>query len=288
MADRALRTNAFLTLLVLIVTGCTRTLEDRTPAAARNASRPAESGSSVSPAGRIAGRLVWTGELPVVEPIRGLIAESDGPRWGEKPNPLAPKIDRQTRGVADAVVYLKSYDPKQAKAWPFAPLRVEQRDRGIQISQGGRAGSVGFVRVGEPFEMVSRDAEPHLLRARGGGFFTLPFPEPDKPRERSIDAAGITEFTSAAGYFWGSAEVYSCEHPYYATTDAAGRFTLDGVPPGTYTLVARLRNWKLLGTERDPETGKIMRLIFDTPFRMERIITVTDAASPEIVLTLPK
>ena len=281
-----LKTKHILTVLLLSGLGCTRPLQDLTPPSAARSSVPTF-GMSV-PKGRIAGRVTWTGAAPEAPPIKGLIDTGSGVAWGEMPNHMAPRIEPNHNGLEEAVVYLKSCDPKLAKPWPFAPLRIEIRDRMIAVAQGGRTGRVGFARVAEPIEMVSFDKDRHMLRARGAGFFTVPLPEPNKVTTRSIDAAGPTEFTSAAGYFWTSAEVFTCEHPYYTTTDKTGRFTLDGIHPGEYTLVARHRNWKLLGSERDPETGKIMRLNFDAPFRTELPIKVGETNAPDVNLTLPK
>lgn len=270
-------------ILLFSFVGCTRPLQDNTPT-------PPTSDLPVFgaelPTGRVTGRVVWPGEIPEAKPISGLITTRDGLRWGDMPNHLAPRIDPESKGLANAVVYLKRVDSKLSKPWPFEPLRIEQRDLTIGVQQGLRTGRIGFVRVGEPFEMLSYDSDYHMLRARGAGFFTLPFPEPNQPRTRAIQVPGLTEFTSAAGYFWSSADVFACEHPYYTTTDSNGRFTLDGVPPGTYTLVAWHRNWKLLHFERDPETGKIMRLNFDAPFQTERILEIRDSA-PDVILTLP-
>ena len=266
--------------------GCTRPLRDLTPPEHLKPALPTF--GVTAPSGRIVGRVLWPGVIPEVKPIKGLIATPDGLRWGEQPNHLAPTIDPVNKGLANAVVYLKSVDPKLAKPWPFEPLSIETRDRIVSAKQGTRFARTGFARVGEPIAMASFDDEYHMLRARGAGFFTLPFPEPNKPRSRAIDTPGRTEFTSAAGYFWSSADVFTCEHPYYTTTDATGRFAFDGVPPGTYTLVAWHRNWKLLDFHRDPETGKIMTLVFDAPFQSEREITVPDGPSHEVVLTLPK
>ena len=281
-----MKTSSVLCVLFLGVLGCTRPLQDSTPVAAADPPVAVLGGTCFR--GRIAGRVTWPGTIPEVKPIKGLIATPDGLRWGEQPNHLAPAIDPMSKGLANAVVYLKAVDPKLAKAWPFEPLAVETRDRIISARQGAHSGRTGFARVGESIAMVSFDDEFHMFRARGAGFFTLPFPEPNKPRSRAIGAPGRTEFTSAAGYFWSSADVFTCEHPYYTTTDATGRFLLEGVPPGTYTLVAWHRNWKLLDFHRDPETGKIMTLVFDAPFQTERDITVPDGPSPDVVLTLPK
>jgi hypothetical protein len=266
--------------------GCTRPLQDLTPTLPPKSAAPATSGSVALPTGSIAGRVIWTGGIPDPLPISGLISNGDGPpRWGQMPNHLAPKLDPKTKGMANAVVYLKQCDSKLAKPWPYAPLRIEQRDRKFSVKQGARIGRTGFVRVGEPFDMVSLDGDYQMLRARGAGFFTLPFPEANRPLTRTIDTAGRTELTSAAGYFWSSADVFSCEHPYYTTTDDAGRFTLDGVPPGSYSVVAWHRNWKLEHFERDPETGKIMRLLFAKPFRTEREVKV-EAGRVEVDLSL--
>ena len=281
-----MKTSFVLYALCLGVLGCTRPLKDSTPVPAADLPVTVFGGTSFR--GRIAGRVVWPGEVPEVKPIKGLIATPDGLRWGEQPNHLAPTIDPVSKGLANTVVYLKSVDPKLSKLWPFEPLAIETRDRTVSARQGAHSGRTGFARVGEPIAMVSFDDEYHMLRARGAGFFTLPFPEPNKPRSRAIDAPGRTEFTSAAGYFWSSADAFTCEHPYYTTTDATGRFALDGVPPGTYTLVAWHRNWKLLDFHRDPETGKIMTLVFDVPFQTECEMTVADGPSPDVVLTLPK
>lgn len=274
-----MKTTTTLCVLLFAALGCTRPLQDLTPASAAKPSVPAF-GDAV-PKGSIAGRVTWTGTAPDAPPIKGLIDTGNGVAWGEMPNHMAPRIDPDSKGLANAIIHLKSCDPKLAKPWPYGPLRIEIRDRLITVAQGGHSGPVGFARVGEPIEMVSFDGARHMLRARGAGFFSLPLPGSNKPRTRSIDAPGIAEFTSAAGYFWTSAEVYACEHPYYTTTDKTGRFALDGIPPGEYTLVARHRNWKLLNSERDPETGKIMRLNFAAPFLVERSVTVGDGVVTE-------
>lgn len=238
------------------------------------------------PTGGVRGRVVWAGDRPSVEPIRGLIAGPDGPQWGEAANPFAPRID-PAGGVGGAVVWLEGVNPTKLKPWPHPPLRVEQTTARLSVVQGRETGGVGFVRVGDEVEMVSKEAVHHQLRGRGAAYFTLAFLDPNQPLKRSLDTPGVVEFSSAAGYFWTAADVFVCDHPYYATTDAAGRFELANVPPGEYRLHARVRNWEITGRDRDPESGKIARLHFAEPWRITKPVAVTDGRTSETELTLP-
>lgn len=216
-------------------------------------------------------------------PIRGLITTKGGVQWGEVPNHFAPRIDPRSKGAADAVVFLTSAPNGGA----FPPLTIEQTDLTVRVRQGGVTGRIGFVKVGSEIEMVSRDAEYHSLRGRGAAFFTLPFPAPNQVLHRKLVAPGHVEFTSAAGYFGSAVDVFVCDHGFYTTTAADGRFKFEAVPPGEYEVVAWLRNWELLGRDRDPETGKIVRLHFAQPFQQTRKAAVAGGKVAEVTFAFP-
>jgi hypothetical protein len=268
---------------VALAGGCRRTYQDFTPTTEPTRPPVAPPQPPSDNTGTISGRVLWTGGIPTVPPIRGLISTKDGLQWGEVPNHFAPRIDPKSQGIADAVVFLKA----SPIAGTIPPLTVEQSDWTIKIRQSGETSRIGLVKVGGEIEMVSRDDEYHSLRARGAEFFTLPFPAPNQPVRRKMDTPGHVEFTSAAGYFWSAADVFVCEHGFYTTTDTGGRFTLGAVPPGDYELVAWLRNWELLGRDRDPETGKIVRLHFAEPFRLTRKVTVAGGKLSEVDFAFP-
>lgn len=223
----------------------------------------------------IRGRVTWTGAIPIVPPFEvwSIPLADDGSREKRlEPNPNAPVIDRDTRGIVNAVVFLRGMDLRQAKLWDLPPVRVEQRDRQCHVLQGGVDSRIGFVRRRDRIEMVSRDPVFHALHADGAAYFSLAFPDPDSPCSRRLTEKGIVELTSAAGRYAMRAYLFVDDHPYYARTDTTGRFVLEGVPPGRYEVVCWLPNPVKERHERDPETAVISRWFFRPPVEQARPI----------------
>jgi hypothetical protein len=274
---------AVILLLALTPLGC-REYADHTPRRPPPTTKYPAAVADPLPAGRVRGRVAWEGDRPVVPPVAGLIDTPDGPKWGEVSNPFAPRI-ADDGGMAGVVLWLTPVDAKQVKPWPYSTLVVEHADGKLRSKQPGVPDRVGFVKVGDEVELVTRGKPFGLLRGRGAGFFTLTFPEPDRPRRRTLDTPGVVEVTSAAGDFWSTADVVVCEHPYYAATDAAGRFELESVPPGEYQLTARVRNWAITGRDRDPETGKTVRLTFAEPGTVTQKVVIPTAGPVEVVVS---
>src|SRR5206468_4042201 len=140
----------------------------------------------------------------------------------------APRIDRVTRGVGGAVVFLHGVNPALARPWDLDPVEVEFSDQKLLVKQGAFTGRTGFVRRGGLVTMRSREPVFHSLRGRGAAYFALAFPDPDAPLTRAFDTCGRVELTSAAGYYWQAADLFVCDHPYYAVTQTSdpdiGRF----------------------------------------------------------------
>ncbi len=242
--------------------------------------------------GRITGRVRWAGDPPVVPPLieRPNFLNPDPNRTATAwPNPNAPVIDSQTRGVNGAVVFLRGIDPCKARPWDWPAVQIAQQGRQLHIRQGDRDAAVGFVRRGEAVEMVSADPVFHSLHAGGAAFFTLAFPDADRARQRRLTERGLVELTSAAGYFWMRGYLFVDEHPYYAVTDAAGRFRLADVPAGRYELVCWMPDWREERHERDPETSLIVRLFFRPPWETVQAVEVAPqgTATVEFDVTAP-
>jgi hypothetical protein len=136
--------------------------------------------------------------------------------------------------------------------------------------------------------MRSAESEFHVLRGRGAAFFAIPFPDPNQERVRQFDTCGRVELTSAAGYYWQAADLFVCDHPYYAVTDTDGRFRFPQVPAGQYDLVAWHPLWVAARTERSPESGQPSRLHYLPPLESSRPVSVSPGRPTLANLTLPK
>jgi hypothetical protein len=224
-------------------------------------------------AGSVSGTVVWQGDVPKVP---SLPMRTDPPvAPGETcPHPNQPQIDPETRGVGNAVVFLRGVDASKSRPWDHSPVLLEMRGLALHVCQSGTDSRLGFVRQGEAIDMVSRDVYFHALEARGAECFSLRFVERDRASKRTLRQPGIVELSSAAGYYWMRAYLFVVDHPYYTRTDARGRFHLPRVPPGAYELVCWLPSWTTERQERDAESGLVTRMILGKPLEQAHRIEV--------------
>lgn len=240
---------------------------------------PSPIGQLYQPAncGQITGRVHWRGDIPEVEPFTILPNPAGGEVLREKQqkaNPNAPQVDPEHRGVRDAVVFLRGIDPARARPWDHAPVTVAMQDYWLVIQQGETTGRFGFVRRGAAIAMVSRQKAPHGLHADGASFFTLSFLDPDSPRERCMEQAGVVELASSIGYFWMRAYLFVDDHPYYTATAADGAFTLADVPAGSYQAICWMPSWHTAGRDLDPESAIVLRQRFLPPVVVKQTVVV--------------
>jgi hypothetical protein len=281
------RTTARIALFLgALIAGC----DDATPEAPPTGPLPdAARAFNPATAGTIAGRVTWEGDLPAVVPFLSPESPMSEPIGKKRPwdNPNAPVIDAKSQGVAGAVVFLRGLDPRRGRPWDHGPVRVAMRDHQFHVLQGAADGRTGFVHRGEEVEMVSEQPAFHSLQARGAAFFTLAFPDADRPRRRRLSRTGLVELSSGAGYFWMRGYLFVDDHPYYTRTDAEGRFRLEQVPPGEYELVCWLPNWHEADHERDGDTCLISRLTFCPPVEVAQPVVLgeTETKSARFVMS---
>lgn len=97
---------------------------------------------------------------------------------------------------------------------------------------------VGAV-VGQTVEIFNSDETLHNVHAvcQTNKAFNFGMPLKGMKQERKFTAPEIVHLKCDV-HPWMSAWVGVVEHPYFAVTDADGRFVISGLPPGTYTLEA--------------------------------------------------
>jgi hypothetical protein len=98
--------------------------------------------------------------------------------------------------------------------------------------------------VGSVLALTSADEAVHVRATRVNGsarerLWSIALGGPGAVHEQLLAREGIVELRAerSTGADAASAWVVVAPHPYFAVTDEHGRFTLEEVPPGTYTLV---------------------------------------------------
>jgi hypothetical protein len=181
---------------------------------------------------------------------------------------------------------LRGVDPKRARPWDHAPVRVTVRSCQYHILQGDSDSNTGIVRRGDRVTIVSEDDRFQAVQARGAAFFTLTLPDRDVAHERSLTQSGVVELGSNAGQFWMRAHLFVSDHPYLTRTDSEGRFSLAQVPSGTYELACWLPDWREAARELDAETAQITRLTFRPALVKLQDVTVKSGGRPTVDFTV--
>ncbi len=90
-------------------------------------------------------------------------------------------------------------------------------------------------------EVAVRNSDPilHNTHARlpKGDVFNIALPRQGQEVPIQVTQKGMMKVGCDAGHTWMNAWIAVFDHPYFAVTDAEGRFSIPGVPPGTYELV---------------------------------------------------
>jgi plastocyanin len=101
---------------------------------------------------------------------------------------------------------------------------------------------VQAVTVGTTLRLLNNDAVLHNVHGtqEGSGapltVFNVAMPFKGQKLPTVLRRPGPVKLRCDAGHTWMSAWVHVFDHPYFAVTDAKGRFTIKDVPPGKYTL----------------------------------------------------
>jgi hypothetical protein len=212
-------------------------------AAARHG-HSAESAPAADPTvGSISGSVRFDGKAPEGE--RFDLTPAEKPLCGAFKRALPFEVGKGG-GVRGAVVFLTGAPAATATTLAALPEAVTLNMRACEWTP-----QVSDATVGQALALANQDAaalQPEL-RWRAAD------PGPDEPtRPRTLyvpgkgqqigiarQSAGIVDVDCLGCRSWSQAEVHVFDHPWHDTSDERGAFEIHGIPPGTYTLVARVR-----------------------------------------------
>lgn len=183
-------------------------------------------------AGSISGRISFDGAPP--RPVILQMGRDAACVAGAGPNPISDSVlISADGGLANVFVHIKDSFDGYVFDTPSEAVTLDQKGC-IYVPR------VLGVRVGQPIEILNSDATVHNVHAlpmqnqefnvsqtRAGMRTTKIFTVPEVMVRFKCDFHG-----------WMGSHVGVMSHPFFAVTDAAGAFSIAGLPPGTYTLEA--------------------------------------------------
>ncbi|MBI5367400.1 MAG: hypothetical protein HZA54_10225 [Planctomycetes bacterium] len=222
--------------------------------------------------GRVVGRVTWSRRLP--DPVWLPIGKNPEACGGHGALKLLPRLHVSAdKGVKDAVVYLSDV----FKGKPFPPPTVYRLDqRACEYVP-----HVMVVPRGETVEVRSSDDVLHTVHMTGAVSANVALPGAgSQPARIVLSKPGLVELSCDNGHAWMSGSIVVAPHPYFAVSDAAGRFELADVPPGVYEVVAWHEGWEI--DRSDQNMGVVTRYYYSRPVIKKEQITLAERATLEL------
>jgi plastocyanin len=175
--------------------------------------------------GEIQGRVVVAADVP---PARTVPVTIDQYVCGTE-KPAGDLVTSPTREVQSVVVWLENPPPGAPSTRPTNPAQMDQREcvftpRVVLVPAPGTVEFLNSDRLLHNLHSAPRENGPFNRTQPKGRTIPITFERPEILR---IDCDL---------HSWMRGWVVVARHPFYVITDARGRFRLDNVPPGQYTL----------------------------------------------------
>lgn len=182
-----------------------------------------------STAGSLAGRVTFQGRPPA--PAVHRIDADPGCAKRGTTLPDESILVGAGGGLRNAFVYVKRGLEGYTFDAPQTPVVLDQKGCRYEPRVIG-------ARVGQPIEILNSDATYHNVHATPvkNGEFNVGMPQQGMKITETFTAPEIGVPLKCDVHGWMAAYAGIVDHPYFAVTDASGRFALPNLPPGTYTL----------------------------------------------------
>jgi plastocyanin len=176
----------------------------------------------VANGGTLKGQVVLTGSIPADETVK---VTKDNNVCGDT-LPREKYVIGPGGGVANAVVFIKNI--AKGKKMPSEPAVITNKKCAFHPHV-----QVGM--VGQTMEVRNEDPMLHnthmYLSAKT--FFNAAMPMTGMKLEKRFNKPGLMSIECDV-HSWMRGTLYVFDHPYFATTDEKGQFSIADIPPGDY------------------------------------------------------
>ncbi len=184
---------------------------------------------TVSNGGAIAGTVKLAGKAPALAPIK--TTKNQDYCGASIANPLYET--GPGGGLANVEVYIKEI--AKGKAKPTQPVVLTNSHCMFSPRVQGAV-------IGQQLKVVSADPILHnthpQIAATNATLYNIALPFKGFSVIKPLPTKAELLRVKCDVHEWMRAWIVELDHPYFATTDKAGKFDLTDVPPGTYTVVA--------------------------------------------------
>jgi len=182
----------------------------------------------VAGGGSVAGTVQFLGAAPAPKAVA---ITQDAEFCGKTPIMSEALVVAPDKGLANVVVFITGVTAGKAAVPGIAKLDNKNCRYEPHV--------VAMV-VGSKLQIGNADPILHNTHARlpKADVFNVALPMEGQVIDRTIDKMGLMKVGCDAGHDWMTAWIATFDHPYFAVTDASGKYSIPDLPPGDYTLVA--------------------------------------------------
>lgn len=229
----------------------------------------------VANGGKVTGVVKWAGDRPTLAPMT--VAKDVDHCGGEAQTPSPRLKIAESGGVTDAVVYLVA--PAQGKKLDALGAEfVLDQVKCVYVPH------VLVIPARREVQLLNSDPILHNVHATGIKEFNYGMPLQGKKVPEKLKKPGILRLACDAGHTWMSATIHVVSHPYYAVTDADGRFVLANVPPGKYQVAMWHEGWHVKEVKKNGD--EITGYEFAPDVTEQKEVTVPEAGEATVEFEL--